>query len=97
MTPAKEPVTWANAVAAVLSVLSLFVAMNIFSLSGEQFDAIEMALGTLGVFVWPIAAALWARLQVTPLVAPKDVDGQPLVRESGKLPIKQEAAAMARA
>lgn len=88
MTPSKAPVEWANIVAAILSLLSLAVAMGWLSLSGEQFKSIEVALGSIGVIAFPILSGLWTRRQVTPLAEPKDVDGLPLVRESGLQPIK---------
>lgn len=95
MTPSKEPVTWASIVGAILSLLSLAVAMGWLSLSGEQFDALEQTLGAVGVVLWPVVAALWARMQTTPLASPVDVDGAALVRESGEQPIKVQERAMA--
>lgn len=88
MTPSREPVMWANIVAAIMSVLSLLVALDVISLTDEQFAAIETAVGAFGVVFWPILAGLIARSQVTPLADPKDVDGAPLVRETGAQPIK---------
>lgn len=88
MTPSKAPVEWANIVAAILSLLSLAVAMGWLSLSGEQFTAVEQALGAFGVVLWPMVAMFWARGQTTPLAEPKDVDGLPLIRESGAQPIR---------
>jgi len=88
MSPSKAPIEWANIAAAILSVLSLLVAMDIISLTGEQFDAITQTIGAVGVALWPIIAGLWARQQTTPLADPKDVDGEALVRESGALPVK---------
>lgn len=95
MTPSKAPVEWANIVAALLSLLSLAVAMGWITVTGEQYHAVEAALGTIGVVLWPTLATLWARLQVTTYAEPKDVDGVPLVRESGEQPIKVQERAVA--
>ena len=96
MTPSKAPIEWANIVAALLSLLSLAVAMGWLNVTGDQFTAIEGALGAIGVVLWPTLAALWARKQTTPLSQPKDVDNTPLVRENGAQPIKvAERAAIA--
>jgi hypothetical protein len=83
MTPSKAPIEWANIVAAIVAGLSLGVAMGWLSLSGEQFSEIERFLGSMGVVVAPIGAALWARLQVTPLAEPRDTDGEILIKPSG--------------
>lgn len=88
MTPTREPILWSNVAAAILSVLSLLVAMGVISLSGDQFEAVEKTLSAVGVVLWPTLATLWARKQVTPLTNPRDVDGLPLVRETGEQPIK---------
>lgn len=96
MSPSKEPVTWANIVAAIVALLSLAVAMGWIHLTSDQFVEIERALGAFGVVAAPIAAALWARLQVTPLADPKDEDGSPLVRRADGQPTYAQTRAMAR-
>ena len=92
MSPSKAPIEWANIAAAILSVLSLLVAMDIISLTGEQFDAITQTIGAVGVALWPIIAGLWARQQTTPLAMPRDVDGAALTRPDNTPAIKEMAA-----
>lgn len=75
-----QPVWSANLlVAIVTAVIALLVAFG-FNLSDEQTAAI---LGLVGVLA-PIVAAYWSNQRTTPLVDPKDEDGEPLVRQDTK-------------
>jgi hypothetical protein len=94
VTPSKEPVAWANIVAAIVALLSLAVAMGWISLTSEQFVEIERALGAVGVVLSPLIAAFWARRQVTPLAEPKDEDGSPLVRRADGGPTIKQTRSM---
>lgn len=79
-----QPVWSVNGIiAAVSAVIALAVAFGL-PLTADQKVAI---IGAVSV-VAPLLAAAIANPKVTPLVAPKDVDGLPLVRESGAQPIK---------
>lgn len=70
----REPLlTRASWVALVTAVIAVAVAFGL-PLSDEQQKAL---IGLAGVLS-PIAAAVWARGQVTPVADPRDNDGQPL-------------------
>lgn len=72
-----EPVVSASAVAgAIGALLVMLVSLGLLDLSQEQQTAIMAAV----VAVLPIAAAVWARARVTPLVRPRDIDGATLTR-----------------
>lgn len=83
----REPVVTAAAIAGlVAAALTMLVSLGVIDLSPEQQAAI-LAFVAAAV---PIAAALWARQQVTPLVDPKDDEGERLVREyDGYTPVKR--------
>lgn len=79
-----QPVWSVNGIiAAVSAVIALAVAFGL-PLTADQKVAI---IGAVSV-VAPLLAAAIANPKVTPLADPKDVDGLPLVRESGSQPIK---------
>jgi len=87
----EEPVLSAAAIAgAVGAVLAALVSLGVIDLTAEQQAAILAAI----VAVTPIAAALWARAQVTPLANPRDVDGEPLSRPGDTLPLAAQARLM---
>lgn len=97
MTPSKEPVIYANIVTAIMAVLGALVALNVISLLPEQMQAIEAAIGAVLLIAGPVVATVLARRNSTPLADPKDVDGLPLVRESGEPSLKVQERAMAEA
>lgn len=75
-----EPVLSAGAIAGAISaILVALVSLGVIDLTPEQQAAILAAV----VAVLPIAMALWARMQVTPLVDPTDEDGEALTRYDG--------------
>ena len=68
MNPTKsEPVIVAQVAAAIVSILSMLVALGVLSVTPEQFGAIEQAIAAVLAIVAPLAAGLWARAQVTPV------------------------------
>lgn len=70
----REPLlTKASWVALVTAVIAVAVAFGL-PLSDEQQKALIALAGVLA----PVAAAVWARGQVTPVADPRDDDGQPL-------------------
>lgn len=70
----REPLlTRASWVALVTAVIAVAVAFGL-PLSDEQQKALIALAGVLS----PIAAAVWARSQVTPVADPRGNDGQPL-------------------
>jgi len=94
----REPVLTASAVAGVLlAFLSMSVALGWLRLDETQMQSIQaFVLPTLGL-VLPLAAAWWARSQVTPTAAPRTENGQPavLVPESQVTPTQMAAAEQA--
>lgn len=71
-----EPVLSANTLVALVSAVLVLAISFGMPMTEEQRAAI---LGVV-VIVAPIAAALWARSQVTPLADPRDIDGAELTR-----------------
>ena len=70
----REPLlTKASWVALVTAVIAVAVAFGL-PLTDEQQKALIALAGVLA----PVAAAVWARGQVTPVADPRDDDGQPL-------------------
>ena len=70
----REPLlTKASWVSLVTAVIAVAVAFGL-PLSDEQQKALIALAGVLA----PVAAAVWARGQVTPVADPRDDDGQPL-------------------
>lgn len=70
----REPLlTRASWVALVTAVIAVAVAFGL-PLTDEQQKALIALAGVLA----PVAAAVWARGQVTPVADPRDDDGQPL-------------------
>lgn len=70
----REPLlTRASWVALVTAVIAVAVAFGL-PLSDEQQKSLIALAGVLA----PVAAAVWARGQVTPVADPRDDDGQPL-------------------
>lgn len=70
----REPLlTKASWVALVTAVIAVAVAFGL-PLSDEQQKALIALAGVLA----PVAAAVWARGQVTPVADPRDEDGNPL-------------------
>ena len=70
----REPLlTKASWTALVMAVIAVAVAFGL-PLTDEQQKAL---IGLAGVLA-PIAAAVWARSQVTPVADPRDDGGQPL-------------------
>ena len=85
-----EPVFTAGAiVAAIGALLAALVSLGVIHLSPEQ----QTAILTAAAAILPLAAALWARQQVTPLTQPRDTDGTPLSRP-GDVPANKELAAL---
>ena len=71
----REPLlTKASWVALVTAVIAVAVAFGL-PLSDEQQKALIALAGVLA----PVAAAVWARGQVTPTADPRDDQGQPLI------------------
>jgi hypothetical protein len=69
-----EPVVWANGIVAfVTAALVMGISFGL-PVNEEQKAAI---IGVV-VIVAPLAAAWWARKQVTPLAAPRDAMGRKL-------------------
>lgn len=70
----REPLlTKASWTALVMAVIAVAVAFGL-PLTDEQQKALIALAGVLA----PVAAAVWARGQVTPVADPRDNDGQPL-------------------
>jgi len=70
----REPLlTKASWVTLVTAVIAVAVAFGL-PLSDEQQKALIALAGVLA----PVAAAVWARGQVTPVADPRDEDGNPL-------------------
>ncbi|MGK2953561.1 MAG: hypothetical protein ACSLEZ_14420 [Thiobacillus sp.] len=85
----REPVLSSGAIAgAVGAVLVALVSLGLLDLTPEQQAAVLAAL----VAVLPIAMALWARAQVTPLINATDVDGESLTRWNGMPAIAEQKA-----
>lgn len=87
----ENPVTQAATISgAIIAVVNTGVAMA-SGLGWVQWDTptqalvngFAVAVVNLGALVLPM---LWARKRVTPLIAPKDEDGEPLVRARDKGP-----------
>lgn len=82
----KEPVVIANSIAALVSaIIVAAVALGYLPWSPEQQAAV-MAVVVAAVNV---VAGVWARQQSTPLVEPRDVDGEPLIRPNGVPAMKE--------
>lgn len=76
----REPVLTAAGLSGfVMAVLAMAISMGWLRLSPEQVEAVQRVVVPLAVFIVPLAAALWARSQVTPTAAPKTPDGEPAV------------------
>lgn len=76
----REPlVTTAGITALAAAIIALFVAFGLPITSGQQ-DAI---MGFI-IVIAPLAVALIGRAFVTPVAAPQDNEGVPLVRVDGK-------------
>lgn len=87
-----NPIWTSATIAAVISAaITLLVAFGV-KLTGEQITAI---LGFVGV-VAPIAVAIVANPKTTPLAAPTDEDGSPLVRRADGQPTHAATRAMAK-
>ena len=70
----REPlITRASLVALITAVIAVAVAFGL-PLTPDQQKALIALAGVLS----PIAAAVWARGQVTPVADPRDGDGNPL-------------------
>lgn len=70
------------------TLLVLGVSMGWFQLSQEQIQLwVNLAIAGAALLI-PIIGFMWARNRVTPLAAPKDVDGTPLVRRDGSAPMR---------
>lgn len=77
----REPVVTASAlVGVIMSGLAMLVALGVIRLDPDQMSAIETFLVAAIPLTIVVVGGLWARSQVTPLVDPRDKDGQPLVR-----------------
>ena len=76
-TETKPVLTSTTIVTIVTAVIALLVAFG-FELTNEQTAAI---LGLFGVLA-PIAVGIYSSRKTTPLAAPEDKDGTPLVRAS---------------
>lgn len=92
MTPAKEPVVYSNIASAIMAILGALVALNVINVLPEQMQAVETAIGAILLIVGPLLATVLARKSSTPLVAPRDEDGKPLIRADGTTPHAQERA-----
>lgn len=72
-----EPVLTAAAISGlVMAFLTMAVSLGWVQLSPEQMKAVEQfVLPAVAIFL-PIAAAVWARRQVTPVAAPRTKEGE---------------------
>lgn len=83
-----EPVLSAATIAGAISaILVALVSLGVIDLTPEQQAAILAAV----VAVLPIAMALWARMQVTPLANARDEDGEALTRYDGTPALREQA------
>jgi hypothetical protein len=81
-----EPVVTAASIAGLISAALMFMrVMGLINWTDVQFNSFMAFI----VLALPIAGALWGRLQVTTLAAPKDNTGTPLVRASDGKPAVQ--------
>lgn len=76
-----------HVIAALVALLTLTGGGRVAAWLGENSDAIAGAV----LLVSPFVSALLARRHVTPVAAPKDDDGAPLVRQ-GSAPATLDAA-----
>lgn len=91
-----EPVLTAGALAGVvMAALAMAVSLGWLRLDETQMGSIQAFLAAaLGLAV-PIAAAWWARSQVTPTANPKTASGEPAVILPADLVTTAQAAVMA--
>lgn len=78
-----EPVLLAQLVPMAAAVLGLLAAVGLH-LTQETRDAVLAAV-VAAVPLLGLLAAAWARRRVTPLAAPRDNTGAPLVRADGQI------------
>lgn len=84
-----EPVAGAGLAAAVATMLTGFAVSVAASwglllpdgLTAELTAYLEVVLTAAAGAAYTLAAAWWARRRVTPLAAPRDRDGRPLLRQ----------------
>ena len=85
----QEPVITAASIAGLVSAIMILLVTFGINITVEQQVAI-LAVIAAGA---PIAAAIWARNKVTPLVNPTDEDGEPLTRTDNTPSLPAQRAA----
>lgn len=84
----REPVAVAGAVIAFVKILlTWLVVMGWIDLTQEQEQATVMISVAAVDLLTVLLATYWSRRQVTPLRAPRDNTGAPLVRPDGEDPV----------
>ncbi len=86
----EDPTKWAAGIVTLIEALLLaFVGSGMLVMEDAQVQLWVNVATALFVVVTPLIGMLWVRKQSTPMVAPKDEDGSPLLRTDGTMPTAQ--------
>ena len=84
-----EPViTAAVIVGLLMAIVNWLIVMDFLAWTPDQITATEKLLAIAAPLALGIIGSIWARAQVTPLVKPKDTDGEPLTRADNSPALK---------
>lgn len=86
----EDPTKWAAAIVTLIEALLLaMVGSGMLTMSNEQVQLWVNVTTAAVVILAPLVGLFWVRKQSTPMVAPKDEDGSPLLRTDGTMPKAQ--------
>lgn len=86
----EAPNGWAASIVALIEALLLaMIASGMLQMDNESLQLwVNVAVTGIAVIA-PIVGFYWTKRRTTPIVAPKDEDGEPLVRSDGAIPKAQ--------
>lgn len=85
----REPVAIAGSITGLIMALVMWLlAMGYLDWTPEQITATEQLVAIAIPLILSVVAVIWARWESTPLVDPRDVDGEPLTRSDNSPALK---------